>query len=210
MYLYHLYTFVYICIHLYTFVYPIQTIKKWCTHIMWIPLRTDRPCLYVFLEVATAEMYRRSKPVRYVWSALKLIIFDFCLISGRTGDKPRVLFPEDQKHDLGATLQARQTWERTGQIREYSYYLLVMTILESGWCGSRSTPLIHRKPLWVWRSLVSRTSADRALFHWLLNINGGTPIGCTRDDKLCGTRQKMGQYCMWLDMPVHIDMVTNL
>lgn len=32
---------------------------------------------------------------RYVWSALKLIIFDFCLISGRTGDKPRVLFPEE-------------------------------------------------------------------------------------------------------------------
>lgn len=46
-------------------------------------------------EQPSSTKESRGAASRYVWSALKLIIHDFCLISGRTGDKPRVLLSEE-------------------------------------------------------------------------------------------------------------------
>ena len=95
------------------------------------------------------------------------------MINGRAGDKPRVLLPEDQKHDLGEVLQGR---------------------LESGLGGFADTPSnddTEKRMVWVkiqpfdpQETIVSlrklgvkdRLADGVFLFHWLLNMNGGNPL----------------------------------
>eukprot|EP00435_Cladocopium_sp_Y103_P004084 s2624_g1.t1 len=94
----------------------------------WTEARTRRTSRRGFEQLPSSTKESRGAASRYVWGALKLIIHDFCLISGRTGNKPR-----DPEMELGldrvemCVYSREPSWEQLVSLSNS----LVLVFLES-------------------------------------------------------------------------------